>query len=576
MAADPQAPDAQSDDLFGRWLAHHEQQSNDGDTSGQDVTDHDPPPRLSRRMPAAAIASSAVESDPMIGRRLQPPSNFGVRSTPANAPSRSGSPGELPDIEMPSGWEPIVMASARRKADPRPPRRPKEQTSRLQRLKARFVDPKDPTPEPDVAPAPAQAAAGPAPTTTPLPTRTPAPAVTRSIEETIRAAVPEHQVARHVDPPIEHRAVTKRVEQPVAAPVATVVETVEPVAHTAEPEAVAAPTPVRAFIDTTPLIEQPAPEPALEQPRPKHAVVAEPEPELPPLVNLEPVVAESVVAEAEPVAELVAEPEVEPVVEPAVEPEPAPVAVPVAATVTEAEPPAQPAGRRSFLSRGSREPKSPQPPKARRVASAPPTGDAARDLVAAKARARAAEPAPQPAPQVEAGTVAVEAPPEPEVAPAPRRVSKHDQVATEMPGVYKFAPKKTSRRLLTIALLCGLVFSAYFVNAAVDTKDTASMGLAAIVLLATAMVWAIRAGAAPTTLEVHQGQLEVVRQGGRYVFDLASNYTQIEVRGRPGRHGWRVLFPRRGMAPFAVDATMVDPDDFMRVLRFFRPDLVTR
>jgi hypothetical protein len=100
------------------------------------------------------------------------------------------------------------------------------------------------------------------------------------------------------------------------------------------------------------------------------------------------------------------------------------------------------------------------------------------------------------------------------------------------------------------------------------------MGLAAIAVLATAMLWAIRAGASVTKLAVHQGQLEVVQQGGRFVFDLASQYTMVQVHGQPGKRGWKVLFPRRGMAAFTVDASMVDPDDFMRVLRFFRPQLV--
>ena len=155
-----------------------------------------------------------------------------------------------------------------------------------------------------------------------------------------------------------------------------------------------------------------------------------------------------------------------------------------------------------------------------------------------------------------------------------RKVSKHDEVATEMPGVYKFAAKRTSRRLLTISLLIGIVASAYFVRAAVEVKDTPSIGLAAIVVLATVMVWAIRGGASVTTLEVHQGQLQVIQQGGRFIFDLSSQYTRFEVHGQPGHRGWKVLFPRRGMAPFTVDASMVDPDDFMRVLRFFRPQLV--
>ena len=143
-----------------------------------------------------------------------------------------------------------------------------------------------------------------------------------------------------------------------------------------------------------------------------------------------------------------------------------------------------------------------------------------------------------------------------------------------MPGVYRFAPKRSVRRVLTLCLLGGLAASAYFVRAAVEVKETQPIGLATIVVLATGVVWAIRAGASVTTLTVRQGQLEVVQQGGKYVFDMASEYTMVEVHGEPGKRGWKVLFPRREMAPFAIDATMVDPDDFMRVLRFFRPSLV--
>ena len=139
--------------------------------------------------------------------------------------------------------------------------------------------------------------------------------------------------------------------------------------------------------------------------------------------------------------------------------------------------------------------------------------------------------------------------------------------------MYKFKPKRNGRRLLTISMLIGLIASAYFVRGAIELQDPGSIGLAAIVLLATAMLWAIRAGASVTKLEIHQGQLEVIQQGGRFVFDMASEYTQVEVHGEPGKRGWKVLFPRRGMPPFAIDHTMVDPDDFMRVLRFFRPQL---
>ena len=102
-----------------------------------------------------------------------------------------------------------------------------------------------------------------------------------------------------------------------------------------------------------------------------------------------------------------------------------------------------------------------------------------------------------------------------------------------MPGVYEFAPKRMLRRLLTISMLIGLVGTASFVRAASQVKDTQSIGLAAIAVLATAMVWAIRAGASVTTLEVHQGQLQVVQQGGRFIFDLSSKYTRFEVHSSP-------------------------------------------
>jgi hypothetical protein len=624
MAADPQRQEASSNDLFGRWLAHHEQQvTEQGESAGVDdiTSDSSPPPRASRRLPAAAVASSALERDPLIGSRIAPPSTFGARRPSAKAPEHSGSTNEL-DREPPPGWEPIVMRSIRKKTEQAEAKHvPKPDTrSRLQRLKARLVDPTEPEAEvevPEVPLTPPVARSVPLPVAQPkppLPTRTPAsPAAaapaTRSLEETIRAAVPtverqvakhaeprvdeepaveqpvEPHVARHAEPRVEPR-VEPRAEQPVEQPV----EQFAPVGRHSEPEEVAPPTPVRAFIavEPEPYVEpyvepepvaiepeahvEPEPEPYVEpvayvEPEPEsepESVVVEPEPE--PVA--ESVVAESVVAESEP--------------EPVVLAEPIPVEPPVDAETTETTETTETAdttedqpGRRTFLSLPKRQPKAPK-----RRQDRPRTGDTARDQIAAKVRVLATSPAPQPLeatpkvvpPAAQQSAVAVAAPPEPEVVPL--KVSKHDKVATEMPGVYKFAAKRTSRRMLTIALLAGIAGSTYFVRAAVEVKDTPSIGLAAIVILATVMIWAIRGGASLTTLEVHQGQLQVVQQGGRYVFDLASQYTRFEVHGEPGHRGWKVLFPRRGMAPFTVDASMVDPDDFMRVLRFFRPQLV--
>src|SRR4051794_39352490 len=99
MAADAQPQDAQSNDLFGRWLAHHEQQQ-PPDPDDARAVDHitaesATAPRVSRRLPTAAVASSAVQGDPLIGSRIAPPSNFGSRRRAGNAPEPSGGSAEL-------------------------------------------------------------------------------------------------------------------------------------------------------------------------------------------------------------------------------------------------------------------------------------------------------------------------------------------------------------------------------------------------------------------------------------------------------------------------------------------------
>ena len=586
MAADSQRQEASSNDLFGRWLAHHhEQQSSelDDQTEPTEATPETPAAsRSSRRMPAAAVASAALERDPLIGSRIAAPSTFGVRKPAANAP-KSGT-----DADAPPGWEPIVMRSIRKKteqAEAKQTAKPADTRSRLQRLKARLVDAPEPEAEVEIE-TPL------VPLTPPVPRSVPLPAP-RSLEETIRAAVPtvERPVARHSEPRTEEtpaqqtaqqtaeQTAEQTVEEPVEPPVEQKVEqkvgrhvgrhaqqppvepaverAVEQVAREArqiEPEDVATPTPVRAFIDATP-VTAPEPEPVAVEPEPYVApepvdvepepepepvafiepepvAVVEPEPEPEPVAVIEPEpvvepepepepVAESVVVEAEPEPVAFAEPEPVAFAEPTPMIEPEPTTEPTTEATTEPTGTTDRPARRSLMSlprRQSREPKSGEPQKSSRK-DRPRRGDAARDLVAAKARSRAtspalpsepvaeqvaepvaehvaeqvAEPVTEPVTElaVQSAAVAVAAPPKSEGKRA--KVSKHDEVATEMPGVYKFAVKRTSRRLLTISLLIGAVASAFFVRAAVEVKDTPSIGLAAIVVLATLMVWAIRA-----------------------------------------------------------------------------------
>jgi hypothetical protein len=224
----------------------------------------------------------------------------------------------------------------------------------------------------------------------------------------------------------------------------------------------------------------------------------------------------------------------------------------------------------------------------------PATGldDAARGLLAAARAAappatpqsRATPPKPPPPPRLLEPPA--DPPAEPLVAPEPEASAEGSELETgadassapaapaaEMPAIYRFEPMRSVRRFLSLMLLTGLVASGYLGYLAYQSRDNIDIGIAATVALATAVIWAIRAGATVTVLTVRRGQLEISRQGGRMVFDLASTYTDIQVVGRPGSKKWKVLFVRRGMSPVVIDGTMVDPVDFMRVLKFFRPDL---
>ena len=94
-------------------------------------------------------------------------------------------------------------------------------------------------------------------------------------------------------------------------------------------------------------------------------------------------------------------------------------------------------------------------------------------------------------------------------------------------------------RFKTIALACAaLVVSAYLGHLAYTSRDTLAMGIAAVATFATLVIWGIRAGATVTRLTVRSGQLEIVRQGGQMVFDLASHYTPVLVEGRLRQRSW--------------------------------------
>ncbi|MXG90151.1 hypothetical protein [Nocardioides flavescens] len=178
------------------------------------------------------------------------------------------------------------------------------------------------------------------------------------------------------------------------------------------------------------------------------------------------------------------------------------------------------------------------------------------------AAAHVEEPHPDPAARAEADVDPEPDAPQPS-APAPTGV-RADHV---------FAPRRGTRRLLSAVTAAAAAVTVWaLVEALAGSRtDSTSVGLVVIAAVATLTLWAVRASASPARLRVQLGQLEVVRGNRRDVVDLAGDYTVVEVHGRPGRRGWRVDFPRREGEPLVVDASLVDPEEFMRVLRAYRP-----
>ncbi len=168
---------------------------------------------------------------------------------------------------------------------------------------------------------------------------------------------------------------------------------------------------------------------------------------------------------------------------------------------------------------------------------------------------------------------------EPEPEPLPEHPSWSDdrpsRAAPPAPGAavdVEFPPRRGTRRVLALALLLMLVATGVATWMARRDPDPESITLAVTLGVLTLVTWAVRAGSAQTTLAVRGGQLHVSTGGRRTTFDLSSAYTPIEVIGRPGRRGWKVVFGRGTMRPFTVDAGLVDPHRFMAVLRTYRPE----
>lgn len=97
---------------------------------------------------------------------------------------------------------------------------------------------------------------------------------------------------------------------------------------------------------------------------------------------------------------------------------------------------------------------------------------------------------------------------------------------------------------------------------------------AVMVLVTLGLGWAAaRTRVVPVEVSVLRGIVYVEQGETTHRFDIRKPETKVEVTGQPGDAAWSVRFLRRGLEPFVVDASMVDPDTFLHQMREFRPEL---
>ena len=186
-------------------------------------------------------------------------------------------------------------------------------------------------------------------------------------------------------------------------------------------------------------------------------------------------------------------------------------------------------------------------------------------LAAEQARAAAPPPAPAPAPA-----------PRPVAAarPAPAPKTPDPKIQPEgVPEMVEFRSPSSSAVITVLLGIGALVAAGIAVYEAYLDKLTTPPGLAAsaVTLLLVIVVGRSKGSAGQVWLE--HGVLHIDEGDSHRRFDLTTPNTRVEMVGQPGDRRWKVLFLRKGMAPYEVTARMVEPRAFVEAITPWRPDL---
>jgi len=142
-----------------------------------------------------------------------------------------------------------------------------------------------------------------------------------------------------------------------------------------------------------------------------------------------------------------------------------------------------------------------------------------------------------------------------------------------VPDLVELRSPSSSAALTVLLGLGALVAAGVAVYEAYLDRLTTPSGLVASATTLLLVVIVGRAHGAAARVWLEQGVLHVDEGDGHRRFDLTSPTTKVEMVGRPGTRRWKVLFLRKGMAPYEIDASIVDPVPFVEAIRPYRPHL---
>ncbi len=142
-----------------------------------------------------------------------------------------------------------------------------------------------------------------------------------------------------------------------------------------------------------------------------------------------------------------------------------------------------------------------------------------------------------------------------------------------MPELVEFRSPSSSAVITVLLGLGALVAAGIAVYEAYLDQLTTTPGIlaSAVTLLLVIVVGRSNGSAGRVWLE--QGVLHVDEGDSHRRFDLSTPHTKVEMVGQPGDRRWKVLFLRKGMAAYEIDARLVDPAPFVDAIRPWRPRL---